>query len=117
MPNANNKNVVRFEYTETAKANITTIASFLKVNNVEPKSIIDAALTEFENKVGVFPESCPISPQLISIGCAKYRECNTKNGYRFLYSVNGNVDNVTCHAIIRQEQDLQGLLFSRMIER
>lgn len=115
MPNKNN--LVNIEYTETAKSNITTIANFLKAKNVEPKSIINAALKEFENKVGIFPESCPISPQLVSIGCAKYRECNTKNGYRFLYSVNGDVEEITCHSIVRQEQDLQGLLFSRMIER
>lgn len=105
------------EYTETALSCIKRIASFLTQVNVEPKPILDAALKEFEARVSTFPESCQIAPQLLSIGCAKYSECNTKNGYRIIYSVSATLDEITCHAILRQKQDLQGLLFSRIIER
>lgn len=47
------------------------------------------------------------------IGCAKYREFNHAGGYRVLYSVDGGL--VTAHAILSHRQDIQQLLFKRLI--
>ncbi len=88
---------VTFEYTLTVKHCIDTIASFLKRVDVEPRPVIADILTQFESTVGQFPLGCQICPELLKIGCAKYREFNHAEGYRVLYSVDGTL--VTAYAI------------------
>ncbi|QOL14641.1 type II toxin-antitoxin system RelE/ParE family toxin [Dickeya dianthicola] len=75
--------------------------------------MITAVIEHFEPRVNDFPLGCQICPELLKIGCAKYRECNTPDGYRVLYSVDGN--EITAHAILSQKQDIQHLLFKRLI--
>ena len=104
---------VTFEYTLTVKHCIDTIAGFLKRVGVEPRPVIADILTQFESKVGQFPVGCQICPELRKIGCAKYREFNHAEGYRVLYSVDGTL--VTAHAILAHRQDVQQLLFKRLI--
>ncbi|KGD72488.1 plasmid stabilization protein [Tatumella morbirosei] len=104
---------VTFEYTLTAKYCIETIVAFLRQANVAPRPVITDILTRFESAVGQFPAGSQICPELLKIGCAKYREFNHPEGYRVLYSVEGNV--VTAHAVLSQRQDIRQLLFKRLI--
>ncbi|HAU3269271.1 TPA: type II toxin-antitoxin system RelE/ParE family toxin [Salmonella enterica subsp. salamae] len=104
---------VTFEYTLTVKHCIDTIAGFLKRVDVEPRPVIADILIQFESTVGQFPLGCQICPELLKIGCAKYREFNHSEGYRVLYSVDGTL--VTAHAILAHRQDVQQLLFKRLI--
>lgn len=105
---------LRIEYTQTAVSNLNDIVYYLQRNQIDPRPIVGEMLDDFENKVGMFPKGCPISPELVKIGCDKYRECNTGNGYRVLYSVSEEV--ITVHVILSQRQDVQQLLFKRLIE-
>jgi len=104
---------VFFEYTSTAKHSIEHIVSFLKRAEVEPREIITGIIDQFETTVGQFPLGCQICPELVKIGCAKYREFNTSAGYRVIYSVEES--RVTAHAVLSQRQDIQQLLFKRLI--
>lgn len=104
---------VTFEYTLTVKHCIDTIAGFLRRVDVEPRPVIADILTQFERIVGQFPQGCQICPELLKIGCAKYREFNHPEGYRVLYSFDGR--GVTAHAILSHRQDIQQLLFKRLI--
>ncbi|WP_243418655.1 type II toxin-antitoxin system RelE/ParE family toxin, partial [Salmonella enterica] len=76
-----------FEYTFTVKHCIDTIAGFLKCVEVEPHPVIAEILTQFESTVRQCPLGFQICPELLKIGCAKYREFNHSEGYRVLYSV------------------------------
>ncbi|EPN9502466.1 type II toxin-antitoxin system RelE/ParE family toxin [Serratia marcescens] len=105
---------VKIEYTLTAKSTLSDIVFHLKTNNIAPMPIVETILDEFESKVSAFPTGSQISPQLLKIGCDSYRECNTKGGYRILYSTDGSV--VTVHVILSQKQDIQQALFKRLIE-
>ncbi|EBH9975945.1 type II toxin-antitoxin system RelE/ParE family toxin [Salmonella enterica subsp. arizonae serovar 40:z36:-] len=107
------KQQVTFEYTLTVKHCIDTIAGFLRRVDVEPRPVIADILTQFESAVAQFPLGCQIYPELLKIGCAKYREFNHAEGYRVLYSVDGAL--VTTHAILAHRQDVQQLLFKRLI--
>jgi len=101
------------QYTKTAKCCIEDIATHLMRIEIEPKSVINSIIDHFEKRVGDFPLGCQVCPELLKIGCAKYRECNTPDGYRILYSVDGN--EITAHAILSYRQDIQQLLFKRLI--
>ncbi|WP_431222735.1 type II toxin-antitoxin system RelE/ParE family toxin [Serratia sp. L9] len=105
---------IKVEYTETAKFSLQEIVNNLKWRQQEPTPVINELLNEFEGKVTVFPLGCPVSPELVKIGVNRYRECNTSNGYRVIYSV--SIDTVTAHVILSQRQDIQQLLFKRLIE-
>lgn len=107
-------NALRIIYTETARTAVNDIAHFYKNKQVDAKELIKDAIEEFEKKVGTFPLGCPVSPQLLSIGCDKYRECNTAGGFRILYAITDTV--VVVHIIVHQRQDLQQLLFKRIIQ-
>ncbi|GKX55126.1 hypothetical protein SOASR030_12380 [Leminorella grimontii] len=107
------KNDVIFEYTLTAKHCIDHIVNHLRRIDVEPRPVIADILTQFEHTVGQFPLGCQICPELLKIGCAKYREYNHAEGYRVLYSVDEVL--VTAHAILSHRQDIQQLLFKRLI--
>ncbi|ASO62583.1 type II toxin-antitoxin system RelE/ParE family toxin [Salmonella enterica] len=107
------KQQVTFEYTLTVKHCIDIIAGFLRRVDVEPRPVIADILTQFESAVAQFPLGCQIYPELLKIGCAKYREFNHAEGYRVLYSVDGAL--VTAHAILAHRQDVQQLLFKRLI--
>ncbi|EAU7886438.1 type II toxin-antitoxin system RelE/ParE family toxin [Salmonella enterica] len=107
------KQQVTFEYTLTVKHCIDTIAGFLRRVDVEPRPVIADILTQFESAVAQFPLGCQIYPELLKIGCAKYREFNHAEGYRVLRSVDGAL--VTAHAILAHRQDVQQLLFKRLI--
>ncbi|MBB1201867.1 type II toxin-antitoxin system RelE/ParE family toxin [Enterobacteriaceae bacterium 89] len=104
---------VTFEYTLTVKHCIDAIANHLRRVDVEPRPVIAEILSKFENAVGQFPLGCQICPELLKIGCAKYREFNQVEGYRVLYSVDGTL--VTAHAILSHRQDIKQLLFKRLI--
>ncbi|EAR7790119.1 type II toxin-antitoxin system RelE/ParE family toxin [Salmonella enterica] len=107
------KQQVTFEYSLTVKHCIDTIAGFLRRVDVEPRPVIADILTQFESAVAQFPLGCQIYPELLKIGCAKYREFNHAEGYRVLHSVDGAL--VTAHAILAHRQDVQQLLFKRLI--
>lgn len=104
---------VMIQYTKTVKLCIDDIASHLRRVEVDPKAVISGIIEHFESRVSDFPMGCQICPELLKIGCAKYRECNTPDGYRVLYSVEGDV--ITAHAILSHRQDIQNLLFKRLI--
>jgi len=104
---------VSIQYTFTVKICIDDISSHLRRVEVEPKEVILGILDYFESKVNEFPLGCQIFPELLKIGCAKYRECNTPDGYRVLYSVKGSL--ITAHAVLSQRQNIQQLLFKRLI--
>lgn len=101
------------QYTRTVKTCIDDIASHLRRIESEPKEVIRGIVEYFEKRVSDFPLGCQVCPELLKIGCAKYRECNTPDGYRVLYSVEDDV--ITAHAILSHRQDIQHLLFKRLI--
>ena len=102
-------------YTETFKHSATDVRDYLAHYHEDPKEIIDKQLDEFENKVRIFPEGCQISRDLSALGCYRYRECITKDGYRILYSFDPNANDLTTHVILGQKQSVQQLLFDRII--
>lgn len=101
-------------YTLTVKTCIEQIAHHLRNVDVEPKHVISDVLAQFEGKVSEFPLGCQVCPELLKIGVAKYRECNTSGGYRVLYSVDGLT--ITAHAILAHRQYIRQLLFKRLIQ-
>jgi len=106
-------NVVKIEYTQTAKITLNDIIFHLKTNSIDPLPVINAILNEFEDRVKTFPSSCQISPELLKIGCSAYRECNTHGNYRVIYSFNNSI--ITVHVILAQKQDIQQALFKCLI--
>ena len=104
---------VTFEYTLTVRHCIDTIVNHLRRVDVEPRPVIADILTQFESIVGQFRRDARLLPELLKIGCAKYREFNHAEGYRVLYSVDERL--VTAHAILSHRQDIQQLLFKRLI--
>lgn len=104
---------VTIQYTKTVRICIEDIASHLRRIEIEPKDVIIGIIEHFENRVSGFPLGCQVCPELLNIGCAKYRECNTPDGYRVLYSVDGC--EITAHAVLSQKQNIQQLLFKRLI--
>ncbi|EDS8497888.1 type II toxin-antitoxin system RelE/ParE family toxin [Salmonella enterica subsp. enterica serovar Anatum] len=101
------------EFTRTAKTSLEQIAEHLRSNNVEPRPVIAGILEQFEARITEFPCGCQPCPELLKLGVAKYRECNTSGGYRVLYSVEGDI--VIAHVILSQRQDIKQLLFRRLI--
>lgn len=104
---------VMIQYTKTVKICIDDIANHLRRVEVDPKDVISGIIEHFESRVSDFPLGCQTCPELLKIGSAKYRECNTPGGFRVLYSVEGDV--ITAHAILSHRQDIQNLLFKRLI--
>ncbi|MGK0662965.1 type II toxin-antitoxin system RelE/ParE family toxin [Serratia marcescens] len=113
-----NSNAVNVTYTETAIFGARKIVKFLSNQGVQdPKSVIDAATANFEKVVTAFPKGFGVSIELSKIGCMKYLEYNSSNGYRILYTVNQAETEVDVHVIISQRENVQQLLFERIIER
>lgn len=118
MPDSNNSSTaVNIDYTETAVSMSEKIADYLLGQEIDPNPVIAKVISQFENKVTVFPSSCQISPELEKLGCTVYREFSSTDGYRILYKVTPNQEEVTAHAILGPGQDVQQLLFERLIER
>ncbi|EOW3642414.1 addiction module toxin RelE [Klebsiella pneumoniae] len=102
-------------YTETFKMTARNILDFLSSTMENPKDILSKQIQAFEMKVDVFPEGCQISSDLLQLGCDRYRECITKDGYRVLYSYDVESEEITAHAIFGQRQSVQQALFERLI--
>ena len=105
---------INIEYTRTARHSLADIVSHLEWCQQASAPVVNEILSEFEERIMTFPKGCPVSPTLLKIGVSRYRECNTANGYRVLYSVNN--DTVTVHLFLAQRQDVQQLLFKRLID-
>lgn len=110
-----NEKAVSITYTQTFKHSAIDVRDYLAHHHHEPKKIIDKQLDEFESKVCIFPEGCQTSRDLSALGCYRYRECITKDGYRILYSYDPETNDVTAHVILGQKQSVQQLLFDRII--
>lgn len=97
---------------------LQTIAHFLCSRQLDPKPVIANVLDEFEEKTGLFAEGNPVCQDLLDLGCAKYRECNTADGHRVLYSMQLNEKGsvIYVHAVLSQKQHIAGLLFNRILE-
>ncbi|MEH4929597.1 type II toxin-antitoxin system RelE/ParE family toxin [Enterobacter cloacae] len=108
------KNVVKIEYTETVRTCLSEITSHLRQEEVDPGPVLAEILDQYENRVSIYPYGCQSSPELLNLGVSKYRECNTANGYRVLYTIDDSI--VTTHAILAQRQDIKQLLFRRLIK-
>lgn len=106
--------VVSFDYLETFKICLDDAASFLRLAGTEPKPVLSAVLEKFEEKVGSFPLSCPISSQLLELGVSKYRECLVGN-YRIFFSYSEKSYCVTVYALVSQRQDIQKILYRRLV--
>ncbi|MDE1478103.1 type II toxin-antitoxin system RelE/ParE family toxin [Xenorhabdus bovienii] len=108
---------VSIKYTETFQHSLSEISSYLRTKGLEPLSVIEKILDEFEKKIYFSPVCCQISPELAKLGVTNYRECNTQNGYRVIYSIDSDepLDTVVAHVITHQRQDVQSLLFNRII--
>ncbi|EOC1556024.1 addiction module toxin RelE [Cronobacter dublinensis] len=118
MPNIKSSTAVAVngvEYTETFRFTFSDVVNFLSESMDDPKSYVDKQLNEFEGKIEVFPCGCRISPVLEKLGCLRYRECITNDGYRILYTYDEQEKLVTAHAILSKKQDVQHLLFKRII--
>lgn len=113
MPDSKKQNGV--VYTETFKLTAKNVLDFLSTSVDEPKDVLDKQLDEFERKIDVFPEGCQISPDLLQLGCDRYRECITKDGYRILYSYDTQKEELTAHAILGKRQSVLQALFERLI--
>lgn len=109
------KSKVVIEYLQTVKLSIDEIASYQTSQGNDPLKIINAVLNEFEAKVKVFPLSCPVSPDLAALGVIKYRECNTLNGYRIIYTYNETSNLISVYVLLSQRQNVQELLFKKLI--
>lgn len=109
---------ITFVYSSTAKMTMQTIAHFLRSRQKDPKAVLANVLDEFEQKTGLFPEGSPVCQELLALGCAKYRECNTTDGYRILYSTNLSEKSgvIYVHAVLSQKQNIASLLFNRILE-
>ncbi len=95
-----------------------TIIHFLFSRQLDFKPVIANVLYEFEEKTALFAEGSPVFQELLDLGCAKYRECNTTDGYRVLYSTQFNETGsvIYVHAILSQKQHIASLLFNRILE-
>ncbi len=107
------KTAVVFEYTRTVRHCLGDIVSHLQPVGEDPQRILRQVIEQFEERVAAFPSGCQILPELLKLGCAKYREFNTLNGYRVLYSINDMT--ITVYAILAQRQDIKQLLFKRLM--
>lgn len=102
-------------YTETFRLTARNILDYLSSSVDDPKPIISRQLDEFEEKVSVFPEGCQIAPDLLQLGCDRYRECITRDGYRILYSYDAQKAELTAHTILGRRQSVLQSLFDRLI--
>lgn len=93
---------------------INDIANHLIRAGIAPQPVLSQLLTCFEENVSAFPKGCQVCPELLKLGCVRYREFNSDGGYRVLYSV--DEEEVTVHAILTQRQDIKQLLFKRLIQ-
>lgn len=103
------------KYTETFKLTARNVVDFLSASIDEPKTFLVKQIDEFETKVNVFPEGCQIAPDLLQLGCDRYRECITSDGYRILYSYDIQSKELTAHVILSKRQSVLESLFQRLI--
>ena len=102
-----------FIYLPTVRLSIEEIVAFQRRLGNEPTALIRRALDEFEQRVAIFPEGCPICSELLALGISRYRECHTSGGYRILYSL--TLPDVFVHVLLSPRQSLQNLLFRRLL--
>ncbi|MGP4131221.1 type II toxin-antitoxin system RelE/ParE family toxin [Pantoea tagorei] len=102
-----------FIYLPTVRLSIEEIAAFQRKLGNEPTALIQRALDEFEQRVAIFPEGCPICSELLGLGISRYRECHNNGGYRILYSLTPS--DVFVHVLLSPRQSIQNLLFRRLL--
>ncbi|MCS3424638.1 mRNA-degrading endonuclease RelE of RelBE toxin-antitoxin system [Rahnella sp. BIGb0603] len=90
------------------------IASFQTSQGNDALKNINAVLDEFEAKVKIFPLSCPVAPDLAALGIIKYREGNTFNGYRIIYTYDEPANLISVYVLLSQRQNVQELLFKKL---
>jgi mRNA-degrading endonuclease RelE of RelBE toxin-antitoxin system len=94
---------------------IDEIASFQTSQGNDALKNINAVLDELEAKVKVFPLSCPVAPDLAALGIIKYREGNTFNAYRIIYTYDEPANLISVYVLLSQRQNVQELLFKKLI--
>ena len=101
--------IINFKYTET-------FLSIIKDQGLD-KKLVNTILDRFERHLNSFPECCGVHVYLQEIGVTKYRGYISPENCTLLYSYENKGNVVTVHAILHQRQDIQKLLFNRIIER
>lgn len=102
-----------FVYLPIVRLSIEEIFAFHRRSGNNPGNIVRRSLDEFEQRVALFPERCPVCSELLALGISRYRECHTTDGYRILYSL--TLPDVFVHVLLSPRQSIQNLLFRRLL--
>ncbi len=100
-------------YLPTVRLSLQEIATFHRRLGNNYKAIIARVIDEFESRVRHFPLSCPVCSELADMGVTRYREFNSSENYRILFSVVKK--NIFVHVLLSHRQSIQQLLFKRLL--
>lgn len=100
-------------YLPTARLSLEKIADFHRRLGNDYNAIIARVIEEFESRVRHFPLSCPVSPTLAELGVTRYREFNSSENYRIVFSIEENT--VFAHVLLSYRQCIKELLLRRML--
>ncbi|KNC12635.1 plasmid stabilization protein [Pantoea sp. RIT-PI-b] len=100
-------------YLSTVRLSLQEIVAFHRRLGNDYNAIIARVLDEFEARVSQFPLSCAVCSELTDLGVTRYREFNSSESYRILFSVEKQT--VFAHVLLSQRQSIQQLLFKRLL--
>ncbi|KJV34572.1 plasmid stabilization protein [Pantoea sp. BL1] len=100
-------------YLPTVRLSLEKISAFHRRLGNDYNAIIARVIDEFESRVRNFPSSCPVSSQLADLGVTRYREFNSSENYRILFSIEENT--VFVHVLVSYRQSIQQLLLRRIL--
>ncbi|MRS20959.1 type II toxin-antitoxin system RelE/ParE family toxin [Enterobacteriaceae bacterium RIT692] len=100
-------------YLPTVRLSLQEIVTFHRRLGNDYQTIIARVIDEFETRVNQFPLSCAVCSELVALGVTRYREFNSSENYRILFSVEHQT--VFAHVLLSQRQSIQQLLFKRIL--
>jgi hypothetical protein len=100
-------------YLPTVRLSLQEIVAFHRRLGNDYRTIIARVIDEFESRVSHFPLSCAVCSELADLGITRYREFNSSENYRILFSIEQQT--VFAHVLLSQRQSIQQLLFKRLL--
>jgi hypothetical protein len=102
--------LAKVEITHIGLETLSVLEQYMAEFIQDPESLSNQLIDFASERLGAFPESCPVCPELEELGVLDYLQLTVDESYKVLYRYDSQSDTVFITAFMRTKQSAEKLL-------
>lgn len=102
--------MAKIEITGVGFETLLILEQYMKEYISNPDELTDQLIDLVEERLSTYPKSCPVCPELESIGVTDYQQLTVSKDYKVIYRYDETSDCAYVMAFMRSKQSVEKLL-------